>query len=55
MAEVRSIARRLEAELHRTDYGRLNPGQQADYVAVCHAIDTAKRCAEWSEPGTAGP
>ncbi len=30
IAEVRSTARRLEAELHRTDYERLNPGQQAD-------------------------
>ena len=55
MAEVRSAARRLEAELHRTDYERLNSGQQADYVAVCHAIDTAKQCTEWSGPGTLGP
>jgi hypothetical protein len=54
MAEVRSTARRLEADLHRTDYERLSPGQQADYVAVCHAIDTAKRCAEWSAPRPAG-
>ena len=53
-AEVRSTARRLEADLHRTDYERLSPGQQADYVAVCHAIDTAKRCAEWSAPRTEG-
>lgn len=50
MAEVRSTARRLEAELHRTDYDRMNSGQQADYVAICHAIDTAKGCAEWSPP-----
>jgi hypothetical protein len=54
MAEVRSTARRLEAELHRTDYDRMNSGQQADYVAICHAIDTAKRCAEWSPPRPAG-
>ena len=53
-AEVRSTARRLEADLHRTDYERLSPGQQADYVAVCHAIDTAQRCAEWSAPRTTG-
>jgi hypothetical protein len=54
MAEVRGTARRLEAELHRTDYDRMNSGQQADYVAICHAIDTAKRCAEWSPPRPAG-
>jgi hypothetical protein len=54
MAEVRSTARRLEAELHRTDYERMNSGQQADYVAICHAIDTAKRCAEWSPRRPAG-
>ena len=54
MAEVRSTARRLEAELHRTDYDRMNSGQQADYVAICHAIDTAKRCAEWTPPRPPG-
>ena len=53
MAEVRSTACRLEAELHRTDYDRLSSGQQADYVAICHAIDTAKRCAERYAPRAA--
>lgn len=54
VAEVRSTARRLEAELHRIDYDRMSFGQQADYVAICHAIDTAKRCADWSAPRAAG-
>jgi hypothetical protein len=42
MAEVRSAACRLEAELDRTPCGELDDGEQADYRAVRKAILTAR-------------